>query len=102
MRASRVVALVFGCLLLIPAIAVLVTGGAIAVGYAAGRDDDGYLNVTLDRLETKQPRHARSGQSKPGQSKSGQAKSGQPVRSRRERNRRGPDKQTGRDADRRR
>ena len=52
MRASRVVALVFGCLLLVPAIAVLVTGGAIAVGYAAGRDDDGYINVTLDRLET--------------------------------------------------
>ncbi len=52
MRAPRVAALVMGCLLLIPAIALLFGGGALGVGYAVGRGDDGYFDTTLDRLAT--------------------------------------------------
>lgn len=52
MRASRIAALVMGCLLLIPALALLFTGGALGVGYAVGRGDDGYFDTTLDRLIT--------------------------------------------------
>lgn len=37
MTARRIVALVLGCLLMIPAIAVLFGGGALALGYAFGR-----------------------------------------------------------------
>ncbi len=52
MRASRIAALVMGSLLLIPAIALLFGGGALGVGYAVGRGDDGYFDTTLDRLAT--------------------------------------------------
>lgn len=52
MRSSRIAALVMGCLLLIPALALLFTGGALGIGYAVGRDDDGYVDTTLDRLTT--------------------------------------------------
>lgn len=52
MRASRVVALVVGCLLVIPSIALLFGGGALGLGYAFGRGDDGYFDTTLDRLGT--------------------------------------------------
>jgi Domain of unknown function (DUF4389) len=52
MRASRVVALVMGCLLVIPSIALLFGGGALGLGYAFGRGDDGYFDTTLDRLDT--------------------------------------------------
>jgi len=52
MRPSRIGALVMGCLLLIPAIALLFGGGALGVGYAVARGDDGYFDTTLDRLAT--------------------------------------------------
>jgi hypothetical protein len=52
MRPSRIVALVMGCLLVIPSIAVLFGGGTLAMAYAFGRDDDGYFDATLDRLST--------------------------------------------------
>ncbi len=50
MRPSRIVALVFGCLLVIPALAMLFGGGALGLGYAFGRSDDGYFDTTIDRL----------------------------------------------------
>ncbi len=52
MRPSRVVALVVGCLLLLPGIGMLFGGGALGLAYAFGRGDDGYFDVTLDRLES--------------------------------------------------
>ncbi|MEZ5378581.1 MAG: DUF4389 domain-containing protein [Acidimicrobiales bacterium] len=52
MRPGRIVALVIGCLLVIPAIAVLLGGGALGLGYAFGRGDDGYFDTTLDRFAT--------------------------------------------------
>jgi len=52
MRPSRIAAIVVGCLLIIPSIAMLFVGGALGLGYAFGRGDDGYFDTTLDRLET--------------------------------------------------
>ncbi len=52
MRPSRIVALVIGCLLVIPALAMLFGGGALGLGYAFGRGDDGYFDTTIDRLAT--------------------------------------------------
>ncbi len=52
MRPGRIIALVIGCLLVLPAIALLLGGGALGLGYAFGRGDDGYFDVTLDRLST--------------------------------------------------
>jgi hypothetical protein len=52
MRPGRIVSLVVGSLLILPALALLIGGGALGVAYAVGRDDDGYFAATLDRLET--------------------------------------------------
>ena len=52
MKPGRVVALVVGCLLLLPGIGMLLGGGALGLAYAFGRDDAGYFDVTLDRLES--------------------------------------------------
>lgn len=52
MRPGRIAALVIGSLLVIPAAASLLGGGALGLGYALGRGDDGYFDATLDRLET--------------------------------------------------
>lgn len=52
MRPSRIIALVIGCLLVIPALALLTGGGALGLGYAFGRGDDGYFDTTIDRLAT--------------------------------------------------
>lgn len=52
MRPGRIVALVIGCLLVIPAIAMLLAGSALGLGYAFGRGDDGYFDVTIDRLSS--------------------------------------------------
>ncbi len=51
-KAGRVVALVVGCLLLLPALASLLGGGALAFGYAVGRDASGYFETSLDRVES--------------------------------------------------
>lgn len=52
MRPRRIIALVFGSLIAIPAIAVLIGGAALGLGYAFARGDDGYFDATLDRLES--------------------------------------------------
>ena len=52
MKPGRLVALVAGCLLVIPGIGLLVGGGGLALAYALGRGDDGYFNATLDRVES--------------------------------------------------
>jgi hypothetical protein len=52
MSTKRIVALVVGCVLILPAIGMLLAGGALAVGYATQRDDDGYFDVTIDQLQT--------------------------------------------------
>ena len=49
MRPSRIVALVIGCLMLLPGIGLLFGGGALAIAYAAGRNDSGYFEATADR-----------------------------------------------------
>lgn len=49
---GRVVALVFGCLLILPAIAVFASGAVLGVATLVQRDDDGYFDVTLERLTT--------------------------------------------------
>ncbi len=50
MRPSRIAMLAIGCLLVIPALALLFGGSALGLGLAFGRDDDGYVATTIDRL----------------------------------------------------
>ena len=50
MRPGRVVALVVGSLLGLIALGVLVVGGALAIGSAIEEDDEGFFDVTLERL----------------------------------------------------
>ncbi len=52
MRTGRIVALVFGCLLVLPSLAMLLGGGALAAAYAFGRDDDGFFTAEIDRVAT--------------------------------------------------
>ena len=52
MKPGRIIALVVGCLLLLPALGLLVGGGALAAVYAAARDDQGYVDASLDPLST--------------------------------------------------
>ena len=52
MSTKRVVALVIGCVMILPAIGMLFGGGALAVAYATQRDDDGYFDATIDQLQT--------------------------------------------------
>lgn len=52
MRPGRIVALVMGCLLMLPALGLLLGGGALGVAYLSARDDDGYFDASLDRIET--------------------------------------------------
>lgn len=52
MSTKRIVALVIGCVLVLPALGMLLGGGALAIGYATQRNDDGYLDVTIDQLQT--------------------------------------------------
>lgn len=52
MRPGRIAALVIGCLLAFPAIALLFGGSALGLGYLFGRGNDGYFDTTLERLST--------------------------------------------------
>lgn len=52
MKTGRIVALVVGCLLALPAVAMLLGGGALTAAYAFARDDDGYFSATIDRVAT--------------------------------------------------
>jgi Domain of unknown function (DUF4389) len=51
MRTGRIVALVVGCLLALPAGAMFLAGGALGAAYLFGRDD-GYFTATIDRVAT--------------------------------------------------
>ena len=50
--AVHYVAIVIGCLLLMPGLGMMAGGGAMLVGQAVATDDDGYFRFTLDRLES--------------------------------------------------
>ncbi len=52
MRPGRIVSLVIGIVLIVPGLAMLFGGGALGLGYAFGRDGDGYFESTLERLST--------------------------------------------------
>jgi hypothetical protein len=52
MTTKRVIALVIGCVMILPAIGMLFGGGALAIAYATQRDDDGYFDATIDQLQT--------------------------------------------------
>jgi hypothetical protein len=52
MRPGRVFSLIVGCLLLLPGVAMVAGGGMMGVGYAVARNDDGYFEIGLDRLQT--------------------------------------------------
>ena len=52
MSTKRVVALVVGCLMILPAIGMLFGGGALAIGYGTQRNADGYFDVGLDQMQT--------------------------------------------------
>jgi len=52
MTAGHIVALVIGCLLLLPGLGMLAGGGVAAIGQAVVTDDDGYFEFTLDRIDT--------------------------------------------------
>jgi hypothetical protein len=52
MRPGRVIALVMGCLLALPALGMLLGGSALGLAYAFARDDDGYFEMSLDDVET--------------------------------------------------
>ena len=51
--AGRIVAIVVGAVLALPALGLLAGGAALAVGYATERDDDGYFDASLERLSTR-------------------------------------------------
>jgi hypothetical protein len=50
MKPTRIVAIVLGSLLVLPAVAMLIGGGALAAAYAFARDDDGYFDATVDGI----------------------------------------------------
>ncbi|MET3806841.1 hypothetical protein ABIB25_003861 [Nakamurella sp. UYEF19] len=52
MKSGRIIALVVGCLLLLPGIGTLLGGGGLALGYAFGRNDDGYFSLTVNDLHS--------------------------------------------------
>jgi hypothetical protein len=46
------VAIVIGCVMLLPGLGILAGGGALAIAQAAATDDDGYFRFTIDRVES--------------------------------------------------
>jgi hypothetical protein len=52
MKAGRIIALIVGCLLLLPGIGLLLGGGGIGLGYAFGRDDAGYFELHVPQLQS--------------------------------------------------
>ena len=61
MTPGRVIALVVGCLLLVPGLGLLLGGGALGAAYAFGRDDDGYFEADLGPPRHADRRHHRGG-----------------------------------------
>lgn len=51
-HAGHVIAIVVGCLAVLPALGMLVGGTGIVIAAEAATDDDGYYSFTLDRLES--------------------------------------------------
>lgn len=51
-HAGHVVAIIVGCLAMLPALGLLVGGAGIVIAQAAATDDDGYYSFTLDRLDS--------------------------------------------------
>ena len=52
MRPTRIVALIIGCMMLLPGIGLLLGGGGLGIGYAAGRNESGYFEATLNGLQS--------------------------------------------------
>ncbi|MDH3470298.1 MAG: DUF4389 domain-containing protein, partial [Acidimicrobiia bacterium] len=52
MKAGRIVAIVIGVLVLLPALGLFVGGSVLTVAHVVEREDDGYFDVTLDRLNS--------------------------------------------------
>lgn len=52
MKPGRIVALVIGCLVVLPGLGLLVAGGALSAAYAFGRDSDGYFEADLTTIES--------------------------------------------------
>lgn len=52
MKTSRVIALIIGCLMLLPAVGLLLGGGVLGAVYLFGRNDEGYFAVTLANLKS--------------------------------------------------
>lgn len=50
--AAQIVAIVIGCLMLLPGLGILTGGGALAIAQAVATDDDGYFNFTLDPVSS--------------------------------------------------
>jgi len=51
-KPGKVVALIVGILLVLPGIAMLLGGAGLTIAYGVARDDDGYFDFDLDRLQT--------------------------------------------------
>ncbi|MEO6956793.1 MAG: DUF4389 domain-containing protein [Antricoccus sp.] len=52
MKTSRIVALIIGCLLLLPGLGLLFGGGALGLAYATARNESGYFQSRLTNLQT--------------------------------------------------
>jgi hypothetical protein len=52
MKAGRIVAVIVGVLVLLPALALFVGGSVLTVAHVVEREDDGYFDVTLDRVNS--------------------------------------------------
>ena len=52
MKPGRIVALVIGVVLILPGIGAMFGGSALGLAYAFGRDDAGFIEASIDRLET--------------------------------------------------
>ena len=52
MSTKRIIALVVGCVMLIPALGMFIGGAALTIAYATQRDDDGYFDVTIESLRS--------------------------------------------------
>ncbi len=50
--AGHIVSIVAGSLLLLPALGLVVGGGAVAIAQAVATDDDGYFNTTFESVES--------------------------------------------------
>ncbi len=52
MRPARIIALVVGCLLVVPGFAMMLGGAATGLAYGFGRDRDGYVSARIDQIES--------------------------------------------------